>query len=181
MQTLHVIVLPQRRKQIESEINRLGIEVKYWNGIKAYNTIHAVSLAHKQIIKFAKENNLPDVAIAEDDCEFTSLNSYKYFLDHKPDDFDIYLGGYYSGIKNPDNTLYSFSGLHLYICSARYYDQFLATPLNKNIDKGQAGFGKFICCDPLVAKQRNGYSFHRKSVVDDDHYLVGRTFLVDQL
>ena len=176
---LNVITLPQRKEQIKSEVDRLGITAVYWDAIVQSNTVQAVSQSHKMIVQFALQNNLPEIAIAEDDCIFSSINSYKYFLDNKPDDFDIYLGGYYSGIKRPDNTMYSFCGLHLYIIHSRYYRQFLSTSPMKNIDNAQAGFGKFVVCEPLVARQRNGYSFHRKREVNDDSRLVDKNFLED--
>lgn len=176
---LNCIVLPQRRDQIKSEVDRLGIEHKFWDATILPNTIQAISLSHKKIVKWAMENNLKEVAIAEDDCLFTSLNSWKYFLENKPDDFDLYLGNYYSGVKMPDNTLHGFAGLTCYIIHSRYYQQFLSTPINKNIDKAQAGFGKFVVCQPEIARQRVGYSFHRRKEVNDDHYLQGRKFLTD--
>lgn len=176
---LNCITLPQRREQIKSEIDRLGIEAKFWDATVLNNTIQAISLSHKKIVQWAKQTGLPCVAIAEDDCIFTSLNSWKYFLENIPEDYDIYLGNYYSGVKMPDNTIYGFAGLTCYIVNSRYYDTFLSAPINKNIDKAQAGLGKFVVCQPEIAKQRVGYSFHRKKMVDDNHYLTGRIFLTD--
>lgn len=176
---LNVITLPQRKEQIKSEVDRLGITAVYWDATVLNNTIQAISLSHKKVVRFAQENNLPEIAIAEDDCLFTSINSYKYFIEHKPEDFDIYLGGFYGGTIFPDNTLYSFSGLHLYLIKRKFYQTFLSIPPFRNIDKGMAGMGKFVVCSPLVAKQRNGYSFHRKKEVNDDSYLEGRNFLTD--
>lgn len=171
--------MPQRRKRLEQEINRLGIEAKYWDAIVLPNVVQAISLSHKKIIQWAKDNNLEEVAIAEDDIEFTSLNSYKYFIENKPDDYDIFLGNYYSGVLLPDKTLHGFSGFTLFMCHSRYYDKFLETPVTKNIDAAQRGKGRFVVCSPEVAKQISGYSFHRKKIVDDDHYLKDRVFLTD--
>lgn len=176
---LHCITLPQRKENLKSEIERLGIEAVYWDATVLYNSINAIAMSHKKIIKWAKENNISEVCIAEDDIVFTSINSYKYFLANKPADYDIYLGGNYSGVKMPDGTLYGFTGFTIYCCHSRYYDKFLSTPINKNIDAAQRGMGKFIACEPLIAKQRNGYSFHRKKEVNDDSYLAGRNFLLD--
>lgn len=176
---LNIITLPERKEQIKSEVDRLGITAIYWPAIILPSTVQAISRSHKLIVHFAMENNMPEIAIAEDDCIFTSLNSFQYFLDNKPEDFDIYLGNHYSGVKRKDNTLYGFTGLTIYIIHSRYYRQFLSTPDTKNIDRAQDGKGKFIVCQPEIARQRNGYSYHRKKEVNDDHYLTGRKFLAD--
>jgi hypothetical protein len=157
----------------------LSIDAVFWDATVLPHTIQAISLSHKKIVKYAKDNKLPEICIAEDDILFTSLNSYKYFLDNKPDDFDIYLGGYYTGIPLPDKTLYSFSGLHIYCIRESFYEKFLSVTTLRNIDQAIAGMGLFKFCEPLVAKQRNGYSFHRKKIVDDDHFLEDRKFLED--
>lgn len=176
---LNIVTLPQRRRLIESEVKRMNISAVYWPSIPHINSVTSISNSHKQIVAFAKKNGLHEIAIAEDDVLFTSINSWNFFLQNKPNDFDIYLGGVYMGIPFPDNTLYSFCGMHLYIIHERFYDQFLLSPENKSIDRAQDGAGKFVLCNPLVAKQRNGYSFHRKAHVNDDKYLKGMKFLID--
>lgn len=177
MPQLHIITLKERRSQIEEEVNRMGIDAVYWPAIILPNTINGVAASHKKIVQYALDNNLPEIFIGEDDLIFTSISGWRYFLDNKPYDFDIYLSGYYSGIPLNDGTLYSFAGLQCYCVHSRFYKTFLSTPLHRNIDKVLAGSGKFIPCSPLVTKQRNGYSFHRKKIVDDDHYLQGKQFL----
>lgn len=174
---LQVITLPQRKQYIQSEMQRMGIDAVYWNAVVLPHAVRAINLSHRRIVSWAKTNHLPEVAIAEDDCYFTSPNGWNYFLEHKPTDFDLYLGGHYSGIKNKDNTIFGFTGFHLYIVHQRFYDTFLSVNPGRSIDAAMTGLGKFIVCDPLVAKQKNGYSYHRKQMVDDDHYLSNKTFL----
>lgn len=176
---LHIITLPQRKSQIEEEIRRLSIDAVFWDAIVLPNPKQAISRSHKRIVKYAKDNGIKEIAIAEDDCIFTSINSWKYFVEKKPDDYDIYLGNHYGGIKRKDNTLFSFSGLTIYFIHCRYYDQFLSTFELKNIDTAQAGKGIFVLCQPEIARQRIGYSYNRKKYIDDDHYLDGRKFLTD--
>ncbi len=43
----------------------------------------------------------------EDDVRFTNPNSFKYFLENKPKDFDIYLSGIYLGEILEDNSVKS--------------------------------------------------------------------------
>lgn len=160
-------------------MQRMGIDAVYWDAIVMPSTMRAISRSHKQIVRWAKEQGLKSIAIAEDDIYFTSLRGWKYFLDNEPDDYDIYIGGHYSGVHFPDNTVHGFTGLTLYKIADRFYDTFLNVSEFRNIDAAITGLGKFTICNPEVAKQRNGYSFHRKKVVNDDHYLTNRKFLMD--
>ena len=177
---LNILTLPERRKQVESEMNRMKIDAVYWPPILCANTITSISKGFKQIVKFAKDNNLPEIHIAEDDIQFTSLRGWQYYLDNKPAEYDIYLGGHYSGIALPDNSIYGFTGLTLFSIRKSFYDTFLSVSEVRNIDGAMAGLGKFYICNPSVAKQINGYSFHRKKVINDDIHLEGRKFLSDE-
>lgn len=163
------------------EINRIGIDAVYWDGIVIpRNPIQSISRSHKQIVRYAMVNKLKEIAIAEDDIIFTSLNSWKYFLDHKPETFDLYLGNHYGGIPvPPDNKIYGFSGMTIYIIAERFYKTFLSANEKRNIDGALTGLGEYYVCKPEISKQRHGYSFNRKRIVNDDHYLAGRTFLTD--
>lgn len=131
-------------------------------------------------MRYAKVNGLKEIAIAEDDCIFTSIKSWDYFLEHKPHDFDLYIGNHYSGAHNPDNTIHhEFTGLTIYIIAERFYDKLLSANELRNIDTALNGLGKFVVCNPEIAKQTHGYSYNRKKIVNDDHYLKGREFLSD--
>lgn len=178
---LHIIVLPSRRKQIEEEVNRIGIDAVYWDGIVIPgNPIVSISSSHKRIVRYALQNKMSEIAIAEDDCIFTSINSWKYFLEHKPKTFDLYLGNHYSGIPvPPENKIYGFSGMTIYIIAQKFYKTFLSVNDQRSIDGALTGLGEYYVCKPEIAKQRHGYSFHRKRFVNDDHYLKNRTFLSD--
>ena len=176
---LNIITLPQRRLLAEQEMNRVGVDACYWPAITGPRTIKAISQSHKMIVRWAKEQRLKEIAIAEDDIIFTSLIGWEYYLINKPEDFDLYIGGHYSGPHFPDNTVKYFTGLTLYIIHERFFDTLLAADERRNIDSCLNGLGKFVVCNPEVAKQRNGYSYHRKKVVNDDHYLTGRRFLKD--
>lgn len=176
---LNIITLPERKLLAKEEMNRVGVDAAYWPAITGPSTIKAISQSHKMIVLWAKEQGLKEIAIAEDDIIFTSLRGWKYFLEHKPTDFDLYIGGHYSGPHLEDNTVHHFTGLTLYMIHERFYDTLLYADERRNIDTQLCGLGKFVVCNPEVAKQRNGYSFHRKKVVNDDHYLAGRKFLMD--
>lgn len=175
-----MVTLPFRRQQIEEEVKRLSIDTVFWPAIVLPFSVKAsISRSHKQIVRWAKQHQLPDITIAEDDCVFTSVNSWRYFNEHIPDDYDLFLGNHYSGIKHPDNSITSFAGLTIYKVASRFFDTFLAVNELRNIDRALSGLGKFYVCSPEIAKQRSGYSYNRRMEVNDDHYLEGRKFLTD--
>jgi hypothetical protein len=179
--TLHIISLPERLPQLMQELQSQSItDYRLWDGIRnEQNPRTGISQSHKQIVRWAKENNLPKIAIAEDDIKFTSKGSYEYFLKNEPEDYDLYLGCVYYGNIKTDNTVDKFSGLILYIINSKYYDKFLATPESQNLDLAQKGKGKFIVSNPFACVQYNGYSYNKKKDVDYDKLLKGRKLYTD--
>ena len=85
---LNIIHLENRKDRLsilikEIENQHFRISYKLWPGIKDTQPKTGISLAHKQIVNFAKSKNLPEVAIAEDDLKFTSKRSYLDVLQPK--------------------------------------------------------------------------------------------------
>jgi hypothetical protein len=167
--------LDNRYACLQKEIETQGFEVRYWPAIKdpLNRTFVAISQAHKQIVHWAMLNELPQVCIAEDDLQFFAPGAWKYFLSHKPTDFDIYLGGVFHGL-NEDNTTNDWCGNTLYIVARRFYETFLSVPLVNHLDRSLMNKGKYIVCDPMVCTQRGGYSFQKRAWDSYERYLVGR-------
>ena len=142
-----------------------------------------ISRAHKQIVH--ANYDLPEIVIMEDDIHFPAKDGLKYFFDSKPEDFDMYLGGVYSGGIIKEKTISSsgettgyitknFSGLHLYIIRKRFYDTFLNIDETHPLDRGMAGKGIFKVCYPFAAIQHNGFSYNTGKEEDYTLYLKGR-------
>jgi hypothetical protein len=160
---LHIIHLPHRtdrwellQKQLQQQSVR---HYRIWDGIRDQESPkRGISKAHKQIVEWAKYQQLPYVLIAEDDIWFSAPGALDYFLIHQPADFDLYVGGIIWGDVLPDNTVSDFAGSTLYIASDRFYDAILDLPEDKDYDRAMAGLGKFVVCCPMVAFQHTGYS-----------------------
>jgi len=179
--TLNIIHLQHRIDRLlilkEEFTNQNITDFKIWEGIVDCDSPCAgISKAHKQIVKYARDVNLPEVLIGEDDLHFVSDGAYNFFLKNKPVDFDVYLGGIYSGEIKTDNTVNDFAALTLYIVNKRYYDIFLNLPENIHLDRAMRYTGRFVVCHPFVVKQHNGFSDNLKIESDDDRYLLGREF-----
>lgn len=118
--------------------------------------------------------NLPEVIIAEDDVQFLGPGAFNFFLENKPSEFDLYLGGISYGRLLPDDTVSDFAGIHLYIIHRNFYTIFLAQDGTIDIDRSLKDKGKYVVCNPVVAIQRAGFSDNRKEYVDYSSFFKNR-------
>jgi hypothetical protein len=164
-----------RYKALQKEIEIQGLEVRYWPAVQdpLNRSFVGIGNAHKQIVRDAKERKLPRVCVAEDDLYFFAPGAWEYFLNNIPEDYDIYLGVVFHGLKE-DNTADDFCGLGLYVVNDRFYDTFLSLPEVNHIDRSLARKGRYVVCDPMVCSQRGGYSFNKRKRDTYDRYLVGK-------
>lgn len=187
LNTVNVISLPQakeRLKNFTSESLVQGFNKRVWEGIIDQQVpFRGVSQIHKKIVKYAKDNYLPYVIIAEDDCRFTDKGAFDYFIKNIPEDYDLYLGGIYNKIGNggtlDENNRVTdfFCGMTLYVVNSRFYDAFLNANEFNHIDRELSKSSRdksFIVCNPFVCVQENGYSFLKKGEYNYDDYLIGR-------
>ncbi len=124
-------------------------------------------------MQYAKDERLPFVMIAEDDLVFTSVNSWSYYLQNIPDDYDLYLGGIYAGRLDGNKIIDGYSGHTLITVHERFYDFFLSVDSNDHLDRALGKFcaeKKYIVCLPFVCKQLGGYSENKKRVQEFSMY-----------
>lgn len=173
----HVIHDPNRTDRfvtLQKEAGEQGFPFKLFPALKAEPPYKGISLAHKQIVQYALDQNLDEVLIMEDDVRFCGPGSFRYFLDNRPSEFDLYLAGVYFGVLTSDNTVKQFSGLHCYIVHKRFYDTFLKIDPEQHLDFALTGKGLYKVCNPFAAIQYNGFSDNVKKEADYDNLLRGR-------
>ncbi len=174
----HIIINPDNPRPKDNlylELDQQGITAKFWVCVPdRNNVVRSINLSHKQIVSFAKDHLLPEICIMEEDVMFPAQDGWRYFLDNKPHEFDLYLAGAYGLndaaftriLKKPGAVaVHNFAGLHCYIIRNTYYDKFLSLDENQHIDN-QPGMGRFFVCAPFAALQRPGYSYNAKRTVD---------------
>lgn len=180
---INVINLEERElrlQQFHQESIQQGFGYRVWPGIIIkYNNKKAINLAHRQIVQYAKDNNLPYVCIAEDDCRFFAPGAWKYFIETMPDDFDIYFSMYYACDRVIGNKIVDvFSGMTMYIVHQRFYDTYLSLPDDCHIDREALGpvanKYKFLFCDQVVCEQDGSKSDNTKTSCDYRPFLQGR-------
>lgn len=172
----HIIHNPkrvERKVTLEYEAETQGFEYKIWEA-EMHEKPHIGCLrSHKKIIQYAKDNNLPEILIMEDDVRFCGAGSFDHYINSKPPEFDLYLAGVYYIEPHVTGTLHKFSATHCYIISQRFYDKVLAFPENQyHIDELFTGLGKYIVIKPYCAVQYPGYSDNIKGEVNYDSYLA---------
>lgn len=162
---INVINLPrrdQRKLSLVEHLNEMGCLFRFWEGVESSSLGYKnVAEAHKNIVRDAKERDLPFVIIAEDDFRFSSPKSLDYYFSQMPEDFDLYFGMIYSGVIENSRIVRGFAGLQFYTIRKQFYDFFLSSPKNKHLDMflGE-NCHKYLyyVCDPFVAYGESGYS-----------------------
>ncbi len=148
----------ERSRFLNATIAVFGISPVIWPAVPGN-----IAEAHKQIVRYAKEQKLKEILIAEDDVFFYGIHALEHYLANKPKTFDLYLGGVYTHkpeLPCEGNIVRMFSGLHLYTVHQRFYDLFLGMDTTKNsLDNALSqsaikGFGKYVVCYPYAAVQR---------------------------
>jgi hypothetical protein len=175
---INIISLPKREDRRVAIIKQMEMEkctYQFFDGVQGAAAKTNISQAHKNVVRYAKEQGLSEIAIAEDDLVWTGTGAWKYFLENKPNDFDVYVGSYYSGSHDENFVVTGLRGLTLYIVHERYYDTFLSLPENTHIDGAIDRSGAKIIVSPLfVCMQQSGWSDQRKRYADDSILLKGK-------
>lgn len=158
---LNIIFDDRRVEKYEpliGELKRQGItDYEIWPCILRPNVVESINASHKMIVRDAKEKELDEVFIAEDDLMFPAKDGWSYFIKNKPkpEDYDIYLAATY--VPPISNNI--ICGFHLYAVSAKFYDKFLSIPDKEHIDTAANDLkGNWVFCYPFAALQRPGFS-----------------------
>lgn len=178
--TIHVIHDDLRTDRWElflREAMEQEFEFKKWDACKENaKPITNISRCHKKIIQFAKDNNLEEICVAEDDVHFTAKGAWQYFLNNKPNDFDLYLSSIHGGGISSQNQTNSFSSLLCYIIHNRFYNTFLEANESEDIDRAMNGKGKFVVVNPFATIQAETFSDNTKRIHRQEKIYKNRKF-----
>lgn len=163
---LHILHLTRREDRLQQLIRQMEwnkVAYQLWEGEDNPNNVkQAITKGHKRIIQYAKDHDLPFINIAEDDIIFTHKDSYKYFNEQVPDDYDLFCGVLFAGTVEDGRVLNGMSATHtLYRISQRFYQFVLDLPDDIHIDRGLGEFAfkfKYQLVNPQVCYQSGGVS-----------------------
>jgi len=161
----------QDYERLIKELERQGItDYKFWDAIVLRESVVAsINASHKMIVREAKERKLKSVVIGEQDLMFPAKDGWKYFIENKPTDFDIYLAATY--VTPISNNI--ICGFHLYIVAEKFYDKFLSIPHDQHIDTAANDLkGDYKFCYPFACLQNPGFSANNSSVVNYNSVLT---------
>lgn len=189
---LNILHLPHRLdrlKLLEQQLEEQGItEYKLWDGklgIAMRERKMNIVEGHKQIVRDAKEKGLPYVIIAEDDITFFGKGAWKYYIENMPQSFDMYLGMFYTMNPNATEGLRitgEVCGFTLYTVHERFYDVFLAAPIDKHIDRSIMNLAlnhEFYVPEYFVCHQNATQSDNTMGKPDLMRFLKGRKLFSD--
>ena len=164
----------ERLEPLLYELYRQGIEeYKLFSPIfeGAKSIMHSISLSHKNIIRYAKDNLLESITVFEDDIMFPAKDGFAHYMSQMPESYDIYLGGCYNFRLKPGNIVDHFTATHCYTVHSKFYDTFLSVSEDVHIDTALNGLGTYVLCYPVVAIQRPGYSANNMGFADHNQML----------
>lgn len=183
---VNIINLPhriERRLQAEQQAQEQQFYARFFEGIiEKHDRKKGICLAHKQIIRNAKECGDRFCIIAEDDILFFKSDDGKlawdYYLDNMPDEFSLYMSMIYVGMIDNENRIRSvFSGMTMYTVSEVFYDFFLNLPDSCHIDRELGLYAnqfKYLVCPKFVCYQDGSRSDNNFMECSYEPYLVGR-------
>ena len=172
----------EKKNLCEEELKKLGIDnPNRFNAIENKIGLIGCVLSHIECITFAKRNNWKYVCIFEDDVVFIDIDKVKSMINKYIDyDYDVlYIGARiinnrYSNINNDLIQIKKAQCFHAYIVKEHYYDEILNNLNNglknkiKYPEKAEYNNdeycqilqekNKWLCFNPILATQRNGYS-----------------------
>jgi hypothetical protein len=168
----------ERYVSLMKELDRCGIrDATLWNAIMETPAHVGIIRSHKKIVKWAKENKVKEVVIAENDFYFPSKRGYEYFLHWKPQYFDIYLAGIYVGRDKlkENRKVTRFSGLHFYIIRQQFYETFLQIDEAYSLDNqlsvlAQMNLATIYCLYPMACIQHENMSSTSGCVFEHRYY-----------
>lgn len=179
---LHILHLSRRIDRLQQLIKQLewnNVTAQFWDGIDDPNNVkQAITKSYKKIIQHAKDKNYSEISLAEDDLCFTHKDSYKYFHETTPEDYDLYVGLIYAGTVEDNRILNGMSGtMTLWKCHNRFYDHILNLPDDCHIDRecGSTAFkNKYYVCPEFCCYQSGGYSDNLRMHMTYEPYIIGK-------
>lgn len=170
MQQSFVINLPERKDRLnlfKQELEYTFFSPQLILGVKHNDPMIGIGQAHINCITLAKQRELHCILIMEDDLVFNGKEKttpyLKMCMENLPEDWDILLGGIYSGKPKKYNEYWSlvkeFCGLQFYIVNSKAYDKILQYDFKTHIDRwlGKQDLKCYVA-NKFFATQRSGLS-----------------------
>lgn len=170
-----------RKLEIESELDKIGLKYKRFNAIKNNNGVIGCSKSHLELIKYARDNKLKNILIFEDDFQFIiSKNKFweniNYFI-NKCVDYDVLLLGS-NTIKsnNYDDKLLKIIDAQTcsgYLVNEKIFDKLIKVWEQGLINLEKTNINQLFICDQswkILQPEGNWYTFKNKIGIQRPSY-----------
>jgi len=167
----YIINLKHRYDRKESIINEMKklphIKYEFVEGVISNPSWLGCTLSHKKCIQLAKDNNLDNVLVLEDDAIFTDncIEILEKSLEQLKGEYNMLFLG--ANLQNKadsiSNNILKLNGAfaaHAYIVNSNFYDTILNLPNNVidvSYNRLMAEYNLFMC-NPIIAYQTPSYS-----------------------
>lgn len=202
--TGHILNLEHRLDRWLEIVDRFK-DIKTINLERVIGQKHPVSStigatqSHLDMIRMAKEQNLPYILVLEDDCLLQDPQNFDQrfteilkWIDQHPKDWDIFNGGptyvepkHVQRLIKPDLPIVEITfgyTVHFVIYNHTAYDRVLSCPYDRVIDYHTAITGSQITTVPYLAIQAPSYSDIQNIQTDYKHiFLSAQTIIENSL
>lgn len=129
-------------KELSAQIN-VPLEIEYFPAYMDFRMPRrGINKSHRAIVQKAKDLDLDQVCVLEDDVMFLCDTALAKFINASmliPKDADLFLNGIYDGDIGMEYSFYAevsgkISGLACYVVKKQFYDKFLTADEAWNID-----------------------------------------------
>lgn len=179
-----VINLPERKDRLErfkSELSKLFDDTTFniIEGVRNERSSVGISTAHKNAVKFAKDQGWEYVLVMEDDLKLSSSPNLRWYvneaLNNLPSNWGALSGSCYCGRPNHYNKYWSlvkdFCGCHFMIYKYDSYDSIINHDFRiKNYDREVSKILDIYIMNKLIAKEYPGFSDHLNKEVNHDNH-----------
>lgn len=178
--TINLYKRTDRLLSIAQQAREQNFALRIWPGVEGDTSMKNINAAYRKIIKEASTNGDAYAIIMEDDCLFSSPNSFRYYMDNRPENFDIWLGMVYAAEVKNGRIMNGYSGNTLITITRDFYYYWLSMPDDVHPDRWVGQFAyerKYYVCEPYVCRQLNGYSDNKRQDMNYNVYTDTMTFL----
>ncbi|MEO6305971.1 MAG: hypothetical protein ABIP51_22685 [Bacteroidia bacterium] len=182
---IHVLTTEHRKdrhKSIVAQSEAQGFDIKWFKGERGEeikDVKKCICQGHKRIIQYAKDNKMPFIRIAEDDCIFLGEGALQYYLDNEPKYYDAYFGVIYQGEVIDKRIMNGMSGVLTFFSVQSHFYNFILNevPDDCHLDRflGDTAFKhQYLLPPKYVCTQSGGFSDNLRREMYYHAYLVGK-------
>lgn len=170
-----------REELFQKEASEQGFEFTFHEPLPHLHPWVSLRMTMQKIVQDNLEQ--PEIILMEDDVKFCDTGAFDYFLAGRPEQYDIYISGFYDGRINEETRriVRSWSGLHCISVHKRFYQKLLSCDTEEHFDRWMFNQGAEIYSSyPFAAIQHVTYSDIQQRHSDHSWFLQRKQLFKQQ-